>query len=108
MFVKLLINLVNRNFLLHKAVKAENENLYKYFLQFEVDVNQIDRDESSPLFYAVSRRDKKAILYLTKKGGNVICPTDELFEMMGEALEKDDWKFFELLYHIEFKETLPH
>jgi ankyrin repeat protein len=98
--------LVDRNHLLHKAVRTSNENLYKYLLNFNVNVNSLDEYQCSPLFYGVSLKDKKAILYLSKKGGSVICPTDELFEMLVKELKTDNLSFFELLYHIEFKETL--
>jgi ankyrin repeat protein len=87
-------------------MQSGNLALLNYFLSFSPDVNKLDEDECSPLYYAVNKRDKKAILALVKKGGGVICSSDELFQIIAEALEKDDLGFFELLYHIEFKDTL--
>ena len=34
-YEKSIVELIDRNYLIHKAVKAGNENLYKYFLEFK-------------------------------------------------------------------------
>jgi hypothetical protein len=36
----------------------------------------------------------------------VECPKDNLFDLIVKELKTDNVAFFELLYHIEFKETL--
>ena len=76
-------------------------------MNFNVDINHLDESDCTPLYYAIAQKDKKAIVYLSKKGGFVICPSDELFKMIVKEIKEDNASFFELLYHIEFKETLP-
>ena len=94
LFREKIISLVDRNHLLHRAVQNGNEVLYKHFLMFLVDFNGLDESDCSPMFYAVAKRDKKAVLSLKKKESLVICPVDELFELIAEALLKDEREFF--------------
>ena len=81
----------------------KNENLYKYFLNFKIDINKEDENNCSPLYYAIVNQDKIAIQYLIRKDCKILCLEDELFQVIIKELMKDNLSFFELLYHIEFK-----
>ena len=76
-----MVRLIDSNNLLHRAVQASNEGLYKYFLSFGINFDKEDDSECSPLFYAIVQKDKKAIQYLSRKGCKVICHEDDLFDL---------------------------
>ena len=46
------------------------------------------------------------IKLLLTKGGRVIAPVDSLMELFVSKLRDDSHEFFELLYHMEFKDTI--
>ncbi len=43
---------------------------------------------------------------MVRFGAIVICPLDLLFTIFIKELKNDNCEFFELLYHMEFKETI--
>ena len=52
------------------------------------------------------KSDKQMINFLMGHGGLVRCPFGLLFDKFVIELKKDNYKFYELLYHMEFRETL--
>jgi hypothetical protein len=49
----------------------------------------------------------KIIQLLYKKSCHVICPCDLLMDVFVAEIKRDNADFFEMLFHIEFKTTLP-
>lgn len=86
--------LIDENNLLHKAVKASNENLYNFFLHFPIDCNKEDENECSPLCYAILQKDKKAIQYLLRKNCKITCNMDDLFSSIISELKQDNLSYF--------------
>jgi ankyrin repeat protein len=82
--------LIKENHLLHHAVKASNEALYRYFLSVGAEGNSLDEEDCSPLFYAVQNQDKKAVQMLCKRGCRVECPRDTLWDCLVLKLKSDN------------------
>ena len=58
--------IANRCFVLHQAVKHKNRDMINYLIKMNVNVNQEDDQECSPLYYALVDRDKCIIHSLMK------------------------------------------
>lgn len=99
-------NIINRNFLLHHAVRHQNIGLIDYFLDLPIDRDILDHDDCSAYFYALKSCNKSIIQLLHKRSCHVICPNDLLMDLFIAEIKKDNADFFEMLFHIEFKTTL--
>jgi hypothetical protein len=99
-------NIIDRNFLLHHAVRHENIALIGYFLELPIERDVLDHDECSAFFYAMKSCNKSIIQLLYKKSCHVICPCDLLMDVFIAEIKRDNADFFEMLFHIEFKTTL--
>ena len=101
-----IIEIVDNNNMLHQVVNDKNKKLLNTFLKMGADTNKEDKHDCSPCYYALLMSDKEIIWILLNYSGRVVAPIDVLMELFIEKLLNDDEDFFELLYHMEFKDNL--
>lgn len=58
----------------HEAARLGNKNELKTFLEAGLDINKIDSEGYTPLFYAVSNSQYSAAEYLLKQGADPFHP----------------------------------
>lgn len=79
----------NGSTLLHMAVQKDNEEVAKTMLEYKADVNALDTNEKTPLYYSKNNAIRRLLL---EKGAN---PNDELY--LHNAIKTDNDDFLDSL-----------
>ncbi|EAR86550.2 L-asparaginase (macronuclear) [Tetrahymena thermophila SB210] len=93
----------DRRTALHVAVRESREQVCKFLIDEQVDVNFVDYFGRSPLYEAILTKNKKIVYMLIQNGGQIIAEKDEITNLLLDSAMTGDLDTIKLIYHSGLK-----